>query len=123
MDELRRRYEEYKEEGQTFEEFIPSWCGAQQNSEGVWGRYTNPNSKWDWWTIGGRWSGLLMLKPEAYGQGENGHGGVLNRANSDPKFADSALSKQIDWEGMRQREIRKSQERGYADHGWQRQLL
>lgn len=21
--------------------------------------YTNPNSKWDWWTVGGRWSGFF----------------------------------------------------------------
>lgn len=26
---------------------------------------TNPNRKWDWWTVGGRWSGLLTLKPGA----------------------------------------------------------
>lgn len=26
----------------------------------------NPNSKWDWWSVGGRWSDLLRLTPEAY---------------------------------------------------------
>lgn len=25
----------------------------------------NPNSKWDWWVVGGRWSGELILKEEA----------------------------------------------------------
>ena len=25
----------------------------------------NPNSKWDWYQIGGRWAGSLILKPEA----------------------------------------------------------
>lgn len=24
----------------------------------------NPNSKWDWWCVGGRWSGLLRVKDE-----------------------------------------------------------
>ncbi len=24
----------------------------------------NPNSKWDWWCIGGRWHGELIVKPE-----------------------------------------------------------
>ena len=24
--------------------------------------HTNPNDKWDWWVIGGRWSGLLCAK-------------------------------------------------------------
>jgi len=23
------------------------------------GRITNPNAKWDWWTVGGRWTGML----------------------------------------------------------------
>lgn len=26
---------------------------------------TNPNDKWDWWVVGGRWSGLLKLKASA----------------------------------------------------------
>ncbi len=26
------------------------------------GRYTNPNSKWDWWVVGGRWNNMLALK-------------------------------------------------------------
>lgn len=25
-------------------------------------RRTNPNRKWDWWVVGGRWSGSLLLK-------------------------------------------------------------
>lgn len=35
------------------------------------GRITNPNAKWDWWTIGGRWSGLLKLKPGVYYNNQN----------------------------------------------------
>lgn len=23
----------------------------------------NPNSKWDWYEVGGRWHGMLLLKP------------------------------------------------------------
>lgn len=25
---------------------------------------TNPNRKWDWWVVGGRWAGKLPIKPE-----------------------------------------------------------
>lgn len=25
---------------------------------------TNPNAKWDWWVIGGRWTGYWLLKPK-----------------------------------------------------------
>jgi hypothetical protein len=33
---------------------------------GVWEEFStyNPNSKWDWFQLGGRWSGLLKLKPK-----------------------------------------------------------
>ena len=27
-----------------------------------WG-WHNPNARWDWWVIGGRWRGLLLLRP------------------------------------------------------------
>lgn len=67
----------------SLDAFIPEYYGAKQNEEGVWGRRTNPNAQWDWWVIGGRWRGVLILKDGA-------------------KKADSALAKDIDWEAMRQ---------------------
>src|SRR4051794_35627293 len=36
---------------------------------------SNPNKKWDWWQIGGRWSGLLQVKPGA--EGHKGEPGVM----------------------------------------------
>lgn len=34
---------------------------------------TNPNKKWDWWTVGGRWSGYFRAKPGTGGvKGERG---------------------------------------------------
>lgn len=44
---------------------------------------TNPNAKWDWRTLGGRWSGFLLLK--------NG------------RKADSAIKKDIDFDLMAER--------------------
>ncbi len=36
----------------------------------------NPNSKWDWFVLGGRWSGSIKLKEGATGEmGESGTGG------------------------------------------------
>lgn len=37
---------------------------------------TNPNKKWDWWKVGGRWSGFFLAKPGA--DAEKGEPGVLN---------------------------------------------
>lgn len=102
LEELKEKFSEHGEEGQTFEEFIPSWCGAEKNDQGVWGHYTNPNAKWDWYSVGGRWSGLLLLKWNAVGVGENGEGGVFNSANTDPNRADAVLAGCVDWDKMRQ---------------------
>lgn len=49
----------------------------------------NPKSKWDWWTIGGRWPEMLILKDGA-------------RANQ-------AKKSQIDFQAMRDENLRKDQ--------------
>ena len=64
---------------------------------------TNPNKKWDWYSVGGRWNGYFKLKPLAVG--------VLGRAglqtmNSDYEpptddRADILMKGDIDIEGMR----------------------
>lgn len=43
----------------TVEEFAKEWDGYEMH-EGRFGRWTNPNKKWDWWQIGGRYSGRLF---------------------------------------------------------------
>lgn len=47
---------------ESLETFIRDYYGYEKNQYGEWGRWTNPNAKWDWWVIGGRWSGLLLNK-------------------------------------------------------------
>lgn len=61
---------------------------------------TNPNKTWDWWQVGGRWSGYLKLKPGADGAiGERGLMG--SHANDGPGYADQAKKGDIDFAGMR----------------------
>lgn len=60
-------------------------------------------SKWDWFTVGGRWTGLLHLKQGA--QGSNGKPGLQTAPNSDPSKADIALAGDVDWPSMRQEEV------------------
>lgn len=58
----------------------------------------NPNSQWDWYQIGGRWSGELRLKPRAI-SGEKGERSWTNEAEDiDDEHVDSALKRDIDWE-------------------------
>lgn len=48
----------------TLMDYLCDWEGYTEENfmgEDV-GRWTNPNAKWDWWTIGGRWSNDILLK-------------------------------------------------------------
>jgi len=58
----------------------------------------NPNSKWDWWQIGGRWSGMLKLKKEA--RGLHGEGSLVygNKPGIDVAFLKDVDFKAIDQE-------------------------
>lgn len=48
-----------KERYSTFDEYMIDWCGEERDDQGRYGYLQNPNAKWDWWTMGGRWSGSL----------------------------------------------------------------
>lgn len=59
---------------------------------------TNPNKKWDWYLVGGRWTGFLKLKSNALGLvGEPG----LMTPKAESGYADQAMYGDIDWLGMR----------------------
>jgi len=58
---------------------------------------TNPNAQWDWYEVGGRWTGMLKLKPGATGvRGVPGLGAHAAKQG----YADQARMGDIDWEGM-----------------------
>lgn len=52
-----------KERFATFEEYMEEYCGykARDKKKKRYGYWHNPNKKWDWWTIGGRWTGKLLI--------------------------------------------------------------
>ncbi|TDW65380.1 hypothetical protein EDF57_103564 [Novosphingobium sp. PhB55] len=78
---------------EAFEAFV--------NSCSLVGSYnrTNPEKKWDWWVVGGRWGGMLRLKSGA--TGTLGRPGTFGRMRDEPGTADSAQLAAIDVEGMR----------------------
>ena len=61
---------------------------------------TNPNKEWDWYQVGGRWSGFLKLKQDAAGS-LGGRGLTGSCANDGDGRADVAVKGAIDFEGMR----------------------
>lgn len=76
-----------------------------EKKDGKWCRKTNPNSKWDWYQLGGRWSGLLKMK--AHAVGEVGSPGLMS-SPAEEGHADQAIKGDIDFEGMRQDAVDKS---------------
>lgn len=57
----------HKDRFASFEEFIKEWAGYKERDAetGRFGYWENPNKKWDWYEIGGRWSGSLITKDGA----------------------------------------------------------
>lgn len=59
---------------ENFEEFVKDWSGYKKDKKdkktGRYGYWENPNAKWDWWTIGGRWTGSISGF-DAYNAPEN----------------------------------------------------
>lgn len=83
-DEFMQRYNETDEE--IYKRAIASYDDDMIDEEGnVYSTY-NPKSKWDWYSYGGRWGGLLISK-------ETG------------EHCDEALVSDIDFEKMEQEEL------------------
>lgn len=76
-------------------------------------RRTNPNKKWDWWLLGGRWTGYFKLKPGT--QGTTGRPGILT-PGAKIGTADSCRWGDVDVEGM-MAEARREAEHLFAE--WQ----
>lgn len=48
----------------TFEAYCADWLGQKPDpTTGRIGHWTNGEAKWDWWEIGGRWTGFYPLQP------------------------------------------------------------
>lgn len=111
VEDLENEFEKFKLEGHDKEyesarEFAEEWNGYCLNKEGTaYGYYRNPNAKWDWYSIGGRWSGFFKLKPGRTGKvGEKGLGSKTTKFG----YVDSAYLRDIDIEGMREEEGEKA---------------
>lgn len=85
---LEQREVPFKELYASLEEFAKDYHGYESRDakSGRYGYWENPNRKWDWYVVGGRWSGFFKLKSAA--------------PTENPR-ADHALKGDIDIEGMR----------------------
>jgi hypothetical protein len=89
---------------QLYESAIEGYDEDDIASDGsVLSRY-NPDSKWDWYAVGGRWQGMLMLKPGKTGQ--RGSPGLMTKMS--PDF-DGAYVADIDFDAMRKKQYKSVQ--------------
>lgn len=114
-----------RHEAQSFRDFVSDWHGhkivpfgqepdlsdehkygyALEDQDGnitkVVNR-TNPNRKWDWWTVGGRWQGYFRVKPDMEKDSSLGDPSWGNRVvrQGGQGYADQLPKGAIDWNAM-----------------------
>lgn len=97
-EETKADFEKHKGSYSDITEFAKEWNGSSpvtaDDGSVKFIRRTNPNAKWDWWVVGGRWLGGLLPKdrsqsskgkPGTFGNKADYEGGVdiLQKANLD----------------------------------------
>lgn len=80
----------------TFDAYMEEVYGARDPKAGRYGDWWNPNARWDWYVIGGRWTGYFILKPGRAGVGEPGAADDIAQAGR----ADRARKGDIDFAAM-----------------------
>lgn len=134
--EARAEYEQHKDDPDypTFRAFLEGWYGAEhvvypglepdRNGDHKYGylrvdaggeaiQYidrTNPNRKWDWYSIGGRWSGFFLLRQFSDAAPVLGCAGTFGRGYPiDDRTTDQAKKEEIDFEMMAARARQEAQ--------------
>lgn len=106
----------FRETYSTFEKYVEGWHGAESRNpeKGRYGYWENPNCKWDWYLLGGRWSGLLQVTREGWAEARTGERSWMDNSPHAPDFFDSCLIGHLDYDGMRESR-RKSRGEGYDE--------
>lgn len=90
-----------------FDQYASEYQGYTKQEDGRYGYWYNPNSKWDWYVLGGRWSGYFKMKPNANGiKGRPG----LGTPPAEAGYADAALKSEIDFAAMMEESSKKAGE-------------
>ena len=97
LPELMKRSDE-----ELYQEAIEGYEEDDLDEDGNLLSTCNPNSKWDWYEVGGRWHGMLLLKPGK--TGSRGSPGLMTPASGN---YDAAYAADIDFEQMRKQSIVK----------------
>lgn len=89
-----------KKKYKTFKEYIESYGGYEKDPiKKKYGYWENPNKKWDWYQLGGRWTGYFKLKEGA--PISTGEGSLVYGNSAKEGYGDIARIEEIDFEAMR----------------------
>lgn len=100
----------------SFDEYVRRYHGYELSPTGKYGYYSNPNAKWDWYEIGGRWTGYWPTKEGTEDVGI-GQPGLMTEPAAEGR-ADVIRIRNVDFESAQ----RKTEERvekflkEYADY-------
>ncbi len=99
-DSFKDKLERVEVSGEEAHGPFADFCGRDgcEQHEGRWGRWTNPNAKWDWWVLGGRWPGSLKLK--SGGSGRLGRRAGADHRDLPDEGADLAKIGHLDLDAM-----------------------
>lgn len=84
----------------TFKEFAKRWGGYEPDGEGRYGYWHNPQAKWDWYELGGRWAGFFRLKKDTEGLAGEQYARTAPKHKTDGKV-DATLWGYVDIERQR----------------------
>lgn len=95
----------------TFEDYMKDYCGYESRDKKQWryGYWENPNKKWDWYRLGGRWNGYLKLKVGH--KGTPGFPGLMTQP-AEEGFVDQCRVGNVDWDSM------SAERRTRAESNW-----
>lgn len=90
--------------GMTTAQLWKDWSGKDLDAEGNSLSTFNPDAQWDWYQIGGRWAGALLLKPGATGApGDPSwtrEGESAEQIYGNGRRCDVARVQDVDWAAM-----------------------
>jgi hypothetical protein len=98
----------FKELYVTFEKFVEDYHGYESRDKHKrrYGYWENPNAKWDWYLLGGRWTGMFKIKED--GWGNVGEPGIMTEPAEDG-WVDQAYKSDIDWDAVREKSIKDAE--------------
>jgi hypothetical protein len=95
IEELTKKGEPIPDYYQTTYNSAREWVEEGQG----WGYYHNPNSKWDWYVIGGRWAGYFLPRAGSELGPNLTRPGVFDNV-PEQGWVDQIRKKDVDWIAM-----------------------